>query len=31
MAGNRSAIRLAVAPRLPLNEAKVLYEPQAPF
>jgi N6-L-threonylcarbamoyladenine synthase len=31
LAGNRSAIRLAVAPRLPLDEARVLYEPQAPF
>jgi N6-L-threonylcarbamoyladenine synthase len=30
-AGARSAIELAVAPRLALEEAPVLYEPQAPF
>jgi N6-L-threonylcarbamoyladenine synthase len=31
LAGGRSSIRLAVAPRLPLEQAPVLYEPQAPF
>ncbi|MBM5791851.1 MAG: tRNA (adenosine(37)-N6)-threonylcarbamoyltransferase complex transferase subunit TsaD [Cyanobacteria bacterium M_surface_10_m1_298] len=31
LAGGCSSIRLAVAPRLPLEQAPVLYEPQAPF
>ncbi|MFM2158917.1 MAG: tRNA ((37)-N6)-threonylcarbamoyltransferase complex transferase subunit TsaD [Cyanobacteriota bacterium] len=31
MAGGVSSIELAVAPRLPLEQAAVLYEPQAPF
>ncbi len=30
-AGGQSSIRLAVTPRLPLEEAPVLYEPQPPF
>jgi N6-L-threonylcarbamoyladenine synthase len=30
-AGARSSIQLAVAPRLALEEALVLYEPQPPF
>ena len=31
MAGSQSSIRLAVTPRLALEEAPVLYEPQPPF
>ena len=31
MAGGQSSIRLAVTPRLALEEAQVLYEPQPPF
>jgi N6-L-threonylcarbamoyladenine synthase len=31
LAGGVSSVALAVAPRLPLEQAMVLYEPQPPF